>query len=164
MRFTKMRHPEIFDHIEDLSKIKEYVKGGGNIDYQCANGRTLLMFSSARRNLRIVVYLIRKGAKLNLQDGYGDTALFDAGRSGDERVVRVLIAKGAKLNIQNNLMYYPSYCSLLRGGVCGGDARMKIYRYMKGLKGPLRLTYIVLNLIEEKDIPHEGLPEILFAR
>lgn len=137
----------------NLEKVKEWLDQGADINIQTTDGHTLLIWVSLYNRLDITKLLVSRGAKINIQNKWGYTALFRAVLWGYHTTIEFLISKGAKINIPNNDGYTP----------LTWNSRF-IEKYRNLLKGPLSLQHITLNLIEEKNISHEDLPDVLFLR
>ena len=121
-------------------------------------GFTSLILAAGYGKLQVCRILIESGADPNLFGTLGkDSPLNWASIYGRLNVIKFLISKGADVNICDNHGYTP----LKSAARC---QRMDIVEYFRGLKGPLSLSHIILNLIEEHSIPKEGLPGILFQR
>jgi len=91
----------------DIAFIQQWIKNGGNVDYEYndrrlrihgsgVRGQTALMVAAARRNLETVKLLVEAGANIYLEskrdDGYGEgTTVFDyAVEGGDVRIISYL--------------------------------------------------------------------------
>ena len=138
----------------DIAKL--LLSRGADPNIQGRRGRTVLMVFAAR-DFFLAAFLINKGVNINIQDDYGNTALMWASAYGEINVIELLISKGAKINTKNKNGKTASKRALENMMTIAAD-------YLSLLKGPLSLVHITLNLIEEKNIPHDDLPEILFQR
>jgi hypothetical protein len=93
---------------QDVTRLEEFLKSGGNVNVVDDKGRTALMSACRAGNIEIVRMLLAKGANPNLNDKEGSTALFSAAmwsepdpadktryRHGNIEIVRLLLANGA---------------------------------------------------------------------
>ena len=138
--------------------VRFLVEIGAEIDHRNINGTTPLMSAAFGAHINITEFLLSKGAKLNSKDKDGETALDRCIYAPQDnlKMMEFLVSKGARLGgVANAIEYRGPFKQYL----------VDIYLiYFASLKGPLSLKHIILNLIEEKSVPREGLPIILFAR
>ena len=141
----------------DLKRLKECLYSGVDINFKNKYKETPLMAASKYNHLNIAEFVIGGGAYIDAQNKNGYTALIFASIYGHLDIVKFLISKGADINVQTKGGYTALICAS-----CHGE--LDIVEFLKSLKGSLRLTHIILNLIEEKGISKGELPDILFVR
>ena len=147
----------LYIFLDDLEKVKECLKEGANPSDQDEYENTPLLLASWNERLDIIKFLVSKGANINHQNKCGASALTMASQRGYLDVVMYLISKGADINLRNGRGLSALDCAKFY-------IKTKVADYLRSLKGPLRLTYITLNVIDKTPISKEGLPEILFER
>ena len=151
--------------IGNLQKVKEKIIKGMDPNIHLGNENTALMWAGKNGHLDVIEFLLSGGANINTQNEYGDTALVWAANCDRRCVVRFLISKGAIVDFPNKRgNAFPRLSSnTFPLGIT--YLSRKYYReYLASLKGPLSLQYITLNLIEEKNISKDDLPDVLFVR
>jgi len=87
---------------KNISKIKEELNSGADINSRTSGGRTLLMMSAITGNVDITSLILEKRPDLNAKDNDGLTALMHASKIGNADIVRLLIQKGADIKIKDN--------------------------------------------------------------
>ena len=86
----------------DVIKVKEYLKGGADVNFKEENKRTALMFASFNGAKQIVEELLKYNADINLVDINGRSALLFAASGPFPETVKLLLDKGARIDIQDN--------------------------------------------------------------
>jgi ankyrin repeat protein len=81
----------------NISKVKEDIFRGANVDFQDDNGWTALHFASQEGHIEIVRLLLEKGANPNLHDIHGNGPLWTAimNSSGKLGIIELLLDAGA---------------------------------------------------------------------
>ncbi len=94
---------EVIDAVyqNDINKLKNLFKNGGNVNAKGNNGKTALMWAIELEKNQIVEILLKNGANINLKDGLGHTALHSATYAGNIETMKLLIKKGADANTKN---------------------------------------------------------------
>ena len=83
-----------------LSKVKESISNGENIETIFIGGSTALMASSENGEIDVVKYLIEQGADINATDDWDSSVLMWAVNGGDLETVEYLISKGANIDTE----------------------------------------------------------------
>jgi len=82
-----------------ISRAKDLVQQGSDINLAGDNGKTLLHAAVEQRQARLAEYLISNGAYLNARDSIGWTPLHRAVNTGDIKIVKLLVEHGALINV-----------------------------------------------------------------
>lgn len=91
-------------NIEDTIKyIKDYLSKGFDINKSVINGNTLLLYSIANCNSKIVNYIINKEADVNLSSDQKVTPLHFASIFNRVDIAKLLIKKGANIYAQDDM-------------------------------------------------------------
>lgn len=80
------------------AEIIRWVESGGNVNWTCAAGMTLLHYAAMSGNEKMVCFLLDHGANVNAQSnktGYGRTPLLWACANIQTSVIPILLARGA---------------------------------------------------------------------
>ena len=106
-----------------LSRMKELVENGTNIEITDSFGRTALICACDEGNYEITKYLIENGANINVQTIQGLTPLMYACDRGSYDCIKILLESGADINMKdvegNNVAFHLDFglstkiCSLL---------------------------------------------------
>lgn len=86
----------------NLQIVNLLIQAKVNINAQCDNESTALIYAAKFGYLEIVQRLIAAGANINIQNNKGITALMFAARYGHVEIVQAFIAVGVDVNAQNN--------------------------------------------------------------
>ena len=99
----------------DITRVKQMIKEGANVNYD-NNGRwTPLMSASDRGHLEIVKYLTESGANVNHSTHVGFTPLFNAVLAGDSDITKYLIEHGADYSkCKNNPIFRKLFNQIIK--------------------------------------------------
>jgi hypothetical protein len=86
----------------DITKIKEFINYGANINYKDKDGNSPIIVASKMGDKDIVNLLLSKGANPNDIDKYYRSPILTASRNGHVNVVELLLSKGANINYKDN--------------------------------------------------------------
>ena len=108
-------------YMGDMSRIKELVENGTDIDKKDEAGWTPLYWAVSGGQGEIAKFLIDNGADIDADDGNGQSLLHQAARSGSPQLVELLISKGgdvnAKIQSGNQGGYTPLHNAALSNNV-----------------------------------------------
>jgi ankyrin repeat protein len=96
--------------------VGELLRYGADVDYQNADGATILHTAASVGSFAIVRLLLSRGAPFATRTATGQTPLMAAAHSGDEATVRLLLSSGA--DPQNTDSHFRS---ALHWAAIGGD-------------------------------------------
>ncbi len=85
----------------DLSKVKQLVNEGADIEQRDQQLRTALMSATLANQIEVARFLIEKGADVNAKDGIQDTPYLYAGARGLQEILELTLANGADLKSLN---------------------------------------------------------------
>jgi len=87
---------------DDISKIKELLTSGVDINIKDKNGRTPLINSIIEKKIEVIKLLINNNSDINVQDNDGLSALHFAVRCKLLNICELLIKNNAFVDIQDN--------------------------------------------------------------
>jgi ankyrin repeat protein len=90
----------------DLTKVKDSIDKGADIDAQSSQG-TPLSLASLNGDIEVVRFLIEKGADINVRIEEGGQTPLMAAIVGREEIAKLLIEKGADVNVKDNAGWSP---------------------------------------------------------
>ncbi len=85
----------------DITKVKEALEKGSNVNTTDQNGRSLLLIAVIRKQTEMVKLLAQYKADVNLQDVQKDSPFLYAGASGQTEFVKLFLQNGARFDIFN---------------------------------------------------------------
>ena len=85
----------------DISKVKEALEKGSNVNTTDQNGRSLLLIAVIRKQTEMVKLLVQYKADVNLQDVQKDSPFLYAGASGQTEIVKLFLQNGARFDVFN---------------------------------------------------------------
>lgn len=85
----------------DVTKLKEALEKGSNVNTTDQNGRSLLLIAVIRKQTEMVKLLVHYKADVNLQDVQKDSPFLYAGASGQTEFVKLFLQNGARFDIFN---------------------------------------------------------------
>lgn len=88
----------------DLSKVREIVSAGAELETRDSQGRTALLIATRGDDLEIAKALIAAGADVNAKDNIQDTPFLYAGAEGRLEILKAILATG-KANLQDTNRY-----------------------------------------------------------
>ncbi|KYG65747.1 hypothetical protein AZI86_01335 [Bdellovibrio bacteriovorus] len=86
----------------NISKLSNYLSGGGDIEARNHRGHSLLMLSAYNGHSTATEYLLSQGADVDTVDLSGTSVLMRAAFKGHTEVVRVLLRSGADTSLKNH--------------------------------------------------------------
>lgn len=84
----------------DITKLKEWLALGANVDETCTNGNTSLCYMASNGNKEAVELLLANKANVNYQGTYGNFPLISAVHGGFRDVCEVLLRAGANKKME----------------------------------------------------------------
>ena len=85
----------------DVTKLKEALEKGSNVNTTDQNGRSLLLIAVIRKQTEMVKLLVQYKADVNLQDVQKDSPFLYAGASGQTEIVKLFLQNGARFDVFN---------------------------------------------------------------
>lgn len=85
----------------DITKVKEALEKGSNVNTTDQNGRSLLLIAVIRKQTEMVKLLAQYKADVNLQDVQKDSPFLYAGASGQTEIVKLFLQNGARFDVFN---------------------------------------------------------------
>ncbi|MFC1781163.1 ankyrin repeat domain-containing protein [Planctomycetota bacterium] len=95
--------------VGDLSRVKELIEQGTEVDVQDEAGWTALCWAVFTGKTDIAEFLIVEGADINTQIDYDSTLLHEAAQVGSPSLVELLISNGMDVNIQDGQRRTPLF-------------------------------------------------------
>ncbi len=91
---------EVFEAVNDgnTAEVRRLLDRGLDVNTSDANGDTLLMLATRKRERELVGMLVSRKADLARRNRYGDNALMMASLSGDLALVKAFVEAGAAVN------------------------------------------------------------------
>ena len=86
----------------DVSKIKQFLSEGEDVNAKDSFGLTALMQASEHEQAEVVKLLLSAGAEVNVKDKEGKTALHHCAATSNTEVAKLLISAGADGNAKDN--------------------------------------------------------------
>jgi hypothetical protein len=93
------------DFTRRQEEIVKWVQSGGNINWTCAEGMTLLHYAAMLDNERMVRFLLDRGASVNAEAKFKMTPLLWACKSISTSVIRTLLDRRANPNAKSDAGY-----------------------------------------------------------
>jgi ankyrin repeat protein len=87
----------------DLSKVKEYLNEGIDINVSTVFGNTPLMLACEHEQLELVKFLIERGAELNKENSSGENAVYISA-TGRCDILELLLKNGAAINCKKPVL------------------------------------------------------------
>ena len=85
----------------DVSKIKDLIQRGANVDEKDRRGKTPLFFAVCGGQREIVEFLLSNAADVNVKDLDGITPLHHSASCGNLKMTELLLAKGADIDVRD---------------------------------------------------------------